>query len=74
MASCRDCGADITHAQTSEGEHIPLEKWTEPSGDRRYRVVEFGPPLIAELVSSSSPAAAYPDHRKDCPSHGNGLN
>jgi hypothetical protein len=73
MASCPDCGADITHAETSKGEHLPLEKWTEPTGDRRYRIVRFGPPMIAELVSASSTAAAYPDHRKDCPAHGNGL-
>lgn len=73
MASCPACGADITHAKTRDGENIPLENYTEPTGDRRWRVVEFGPPLIVEPVAASSTVAAYPDHRVDCPDYGNGL-
>lgn len=74
MASCPGCGADITHAQTRGGESVPLEKWTDTTGDRRYRIVKFGPPMIAETVSDTSAIDAYPDHRKDCPRHDNGLN
>lgn len=73
MASCSGCGADITHAKTPEGENVPLEKWTDTTGDRRYRVVQLGPPLIVEKVSATSTAAAHPDHRVDCPAHDNGL-
>lgn len=73
MPSCPGCGAEIQHTQTAEGEHVPLEKYAEPTGDRRYRIIAFGPPLICEPVSASSTASAYPDHRKDCPDHDNGL-
>lgn len=73
MPSCPACGADITHAKTAEGDSIPLEKWTDPTGDRRYRIVNLGPPLIVERVSPQSAIDAYPDHRVDCPDYGNGL-
>lgn len=72
-ATCPACGASVTHARTRTGDNVPLEKWTEPTGGERYRIVEIGPPLIVELVSAQSPIDAYPDHRKDCPDHGNGL-
>lgn len=73
MASCPDCGADVTHAKTTSGENIPLEKFSTPDGPKRYRVTAFGPPLLVELVSEYAAVDAYPDHRVDCPSHGNGL-
>lgn len=73
MSACPDCGADITHARTTEGVNVPLEKWTAPSGSQRYRILEFGPPLLVELVTETANIDAYPDHRVDCPSHGNGL-
>lgn len=72
MADCTSCGAPITHAKNEYGENIPLEKWTDPDGPNRYRVVELGPPLIVALVSPSSRIDAYPDHRNDCPGHGDG--
>jgi hypothetical protein len=73
MASCPDCGATITHAKTPSGDNIPLERWTDPNGPNRYRIVALGPPLTVEQVSPGSAIDAYPDHRNDCPSHGNGL-
>lgn len=73
MPSCPACGADITHARTESGENIPLEKWTDPTGDRRYRIVGLGPPLLVQRVSPSSGIDAYPDHRVDCPDYDNGL-
>lgn len=73
MASCPSCGADITHAKSRDGENIPLEKWTEPTGPRRFRITDLGPPLIVEPVAPQSAIDAYPDHRKDCPAYGNGL-
>jgi hypothetical protein len=73
MASCPACGADITHAKLADGSNVPLEKWTDPTGDRRYRIVELGPPLVVEKVSPSSGIDAYPDHRLDCPAFDNGL-
>lgn len=73
MASCPSCGADIQHAQTTDGSNVPLEWFTEPSGDKRYRIVALGPPLTVELVSPSATGGAYPDHRKDCPAFENGL-
>lgn len=73
MASCPACGADITHAKTEHGATVPLEKWTDTTGAGRYRIVELGPPLVVAEVAASSAIDAYPDHRKDCPAHGNGL-
>lgn len=73
MADCPNCGATITHAKTREGENIPIERWTDTSGDRRYRIIDLGPPLTVERMSPASPIDAYPDHRVDCPGHGNGL-
>lgn len=73
MANCPDCGATIDHAKTREGENIPIERWTDTTGDRRYRIVKLGPPLLVERVSERSPIDAHPDHRVDCPAHGNGL-
>jgi hypothetical protein len=72
-ATCPSCGASVTHAKTALGDNVPLEKWTEPTGEDRYRIVEIGPPLIVARVSTSSMIDAYPDHRKDCPAYGNGL-
>lgn len=72
MASCTDCGADIVHAKTRDGENVPLEKFTEPTGVGRYRIVELGPPLIVEMVPEAGGIDAYPDHRLDCPGHLNG--
>jgi hypothetical protein len=63
----------VTSARTRDGEVVLLEKWTETEGDRRYRVVEPTSPPVVELVSPASTFDAYPDHRKDCPAHGNGL-
>lgn len=73
MASCPDCGASITHAKNSAGENIPIERWTDSSGPGRFRIIKLGPPLVVEPVSPASPIDAYPDHRLDCPAHGNGL-
>jgi hypothetical protein len=75
MASCPDCGAEITHAEVEDqpGVKVPLEKWTSPDGRERYRVVAFGPPLVVAKLADNSVGEGYPDHRVDCPSHGNGL-
>lgn len=78
MAICPDCGAEISHARTREGEHVPLDKFTDPTGTRRYRIVDTAVEdtrtmLIVEPVADSAPLEAYPDHRKDCPAHGRGL-
>lgn len=74
MASCPDCGAEITHAKVvGTDENVPLEKWTSPDGRDRYRIVAFGPPLTVEKVTDGAVGDFTPDHRVDCPSHGNGL-
>lgn len=73
MANCPDCGATVDHAYTPEGDHIPIERWTDTTGKERYRIVKLGPPLVVEKVSPASPIDAHPDHRVDCPAHGNGL-
>lgn len=72
-SSCPSCGAAITWAQDQFGTKVPLEKWTDPTGSDRYRIVELGPPLIVARVSRASAIDAYPSHYKDCPAHGNGL-
>jgi hypothetical protein len=71
-ATCPGCGAEVQHVEV-DGERIPLERFTEPSGDRRYRIIDFGPPMVAQKVSPYSAIDAYPDHRKDCPHFDNGL-
>lgn len=79
MASCPDCGSPIKPARTRQGERIPLETFTDTVGDKRYRVLEVvprhdqDPVVLVEPVAPQSNGAAYPDHRKDCPAHGNGL-
>lgn len=74
MASCPACGATIQHAKTRDGAHIPLEVFTEPQGSERYRVVDAKVGgLVVDRVTDDAPIDAYPDHRKDCPDHGNGL-
>lgn len=73
MPSCPACGADVTSAKLEDGTHINLEKWTDTTGDSRYRVIDVGPPLTVAKVAPSSVVDAYPDHRVDCPAHGNGL-
>ena len=71
MATCKSCGAEIQFVETPEGV-IPLERFTEATGDRRYRITNFNP-LKGERVSAQSAIDAYPDHRLDCPAHDNGL-
>jgi hypothetical protein len=78
MANCTACGSPVTPAVTTDGEQIQLETFTDTTGDGRYRIVETRPGqirahLTVEPVPRQSLAAAYPDHRKDCPAHGNGL-
>jgi len=73
MADCPSCGSPITHTQTRDGERIPIESFEDTTGDRRYRIVELGPPHIVEPVADSSPTPAFPDHRKECPAYDNGL-
>lgn len=74
-ASCPDCGADIQHAQTREGEHVPLERWTSPDGEHRWTIVTFGAPGKPHIIEpvTNAMAEGYPDHREDCPAHQNGL-
>lgn len=73
MAACPACGANIQHAQTEGGEHVPLEVNTEPEGERRYRIVALGPPLVVQPVRADALIDAYPDHRKECPDFQNGY-
>lgn len=72
MAICPDCGATVTIAHTPDGMPVPLERWTDSIGAARYRITRIAP-LTVELVSEDSAIDAYPDHRPDCPGHGNGL-
>lgn len=70
--ACPDCGAPITHAKDESGNPVRLETTTEPTGEGRYRVVRFGPPLIVAPLPRDSRVDGYPDHLIDCPAHGNG--
>lgn len=68
----------MTPVVLADGTSIPLEKWTDTTGDHRYRIIEFGDagagkPHLAEPVPPASTVAAYPDHRIDCPDFANGL-
>jgi hypothetical protein len=77
MASCPDCGSPIRPARTREGERIPLETFTEITGADRYVIVAVNPrtdrdpDLVVARVAAQSSVMAYPDHRTDCPAHGN---
>lgn len=71
-ASCPDCGAEVLHAVTPDGTHVPLERWSSPDGANRYKIVKFGDPHIVSMVTDAT-SDGYPDHREDCPAHQNGL-
>lgn len=73
MADCPACGAPITHAKTETGAPVPLEKYTEPQGPRRFRIVRTGPPIVVAPVGDLAVIDAHPDHRLDCPDYDNGL-
>lgn len=70
-ANCPSCGSPITHVRTREGEHIPIDNREDSSGEGRYRIIEIGPPHIVEPVPANSMLPAFPDHRLECPGHGN---
>ena len=72
MANCPSCGSGITHAVTETGDHVPLENFEDVIGSDRYRIVKVGPPHVVQLLAASSPSPGYPDHRRECPAHGNG--
>jgi 5-deoxy-D-glucuronate isomerase len=76
LAICAACGANIQHGTLADGSKVPLEIYTEPDGDRRYRVTETQaaperpqPILLVEAVAEDAPVSAYPDHRKECPAY-----
>lgn len=70
---CPACGATVQVAQLADGEAVPLEMHTDASSDAdRYRLTGFEP-TRAERVAKSASGDFYPDHRADCPGHGNGL-
>lgn len=75
MAICPACGATIRHANLADGQKVPLEVYTEPTGAKRYRVMEAHADkgVLVERVRDDAPIDAFPDHRKDCPGYGNGL-
>lgn len=78
MPNCPACGSPVTPAVTTDGDRVALETFTDTTGDDRYRIVQTTPGeiranLTVEKVSAQAPVAAYPDHRKDCPAHANGL-
>lgn len=69
--NCPGCGHPIQICQTAEGERVPLETYTEMSGERRYTVVKFGNPAEGEphTVAPVAPRSlhpALPDHRIEC--------
>lgn len=61
------CGATVTWATSPDGRRVPLEAFTSPTGDGRYRVVSYGDPWLVEPVNAAAQLAAYPDHSKNCP-------
>lgn len=73
-SSCPSCGAEVIHGETAEGETVPLERWTSPDGENRYRIVKFVPNghHLVEKIQEAM-VDGYPDHREDCPAHANGL-
>jgi hypothetical protein len=73
MPNCKGCGAPITHAQTEDGTPVALETHVEPTGDQRYTVVRFGPPLIVKRIPADNTTPAWADHAVECPHGSNGL-
>lgn len=71
---CPACGATVDVAKIKGFDaSVPLEIHTDASTDAdRYRVVGFDP-LLVERVAPGAPGDFFPDHRADCPAHGNGL-
>lgn len=70
--ACPDCGAPITLAKDESGNVVQLEKYTEPTGPQRWRIVKFGPPAIVAPLADDARAEGYPHHKLDCPAHDNG--
>lgn len=73
-SSCPSCGAPIDLAEDVESaEMVPLEVYTDASSDApRYRFVGQAP-LRVRRVSQRAAGDFVPDHRYDCPGHGNAL-
>jgi uncharacterized protein (UPF0212 family) len=72
--NCPACGANVDLAIV-EGtdDRVPLEIAAEVSAVAdRYAIISHAP-LVARLVSKDAAGAFFPDHRHDCPGHGNGL-
>lgn len=74
LSRCPSCGATVQVAYDPDaGEPVPLEIHTDASSDApRYRMIGFDP-MRAERVPDGASGDFYPDHRADCPGHGNGL-
>lgn len=73
--NCPACGATVQMARKGaiDGDAVPLEMSTDASSDAdRYRIIGFDP-LRVQQVPKGAVGDYYPDHRADCPGHGNGL-
>lgn len=71
---CEGCGATVDVALVRGTEdRVPLEVHPDSSADvDRYKIVELNP-LTVVKVTKGAEGEYYPDHRADCPAHGNGL-
>lgn len=75
-ATCPDCGVEVQiGVDVNTDEKVALELQTDaPTDDMpRYRIISPGPPLRVERVPDRAMDQFYPDHRYECPGHGNGL-
>jgi hypothetical protein len=67
MATCRVCSADITWAQTPQGEKVPLDDHEQRDyGPRRFRITHNTVPPVVEPIADESPLRTYVDHRTLC--------
>jgi hypothetical protein len=78
MANCPACGSPVTPAVTTDGLLVALETYADTTGRGRYRIIDTKPgdiraKLTVEQVAPQAHIPAFPDHRLDCPAHGNGL-
>ncbi len=72
MATCPSCGGSIQFGVGPDGSKVPLEWFTETSGQGRYLIIGHVP-LTVTPVAEDSPVRGFPDHRLECPDYGNGL-
>ena len=72
--NCPACGANVDLAIVEGTDDcVPLEIAPEVAAAADRYAITGHNPLVARKVSKDAAGSYFPDHRYDCPGHGNGL-